>query len=326
MVQTISTELLLEGFRYELETTRKRKTVNYYYGHTKRFLAWAESEGIGNDLRFINKQTILTFFHHLLETTEVAVGGNSSCRQIKRTEQTRWPYYRSLKRFFNWAVCEGYLERNPMDEISLKAPKAPPIEPYRAEHIQRMIEILLHNWEVAKTPRQRMLAARDLAVLLLFLESGLRCQEMAKLTIGDIDLTRQRVMVRDGKMGKGRLVGFGPRTKKAMWRYIMLRPQAAVGDALWATEEGRPMALEGVRQIIRRLKKEAGLEHVKGSVHKLRHTFATLYLGHTRDMKGCRILLGHSNLAMTERYTQFIEAEDALKAYDGQGPLDWLPA
>jgi hypothetical protein len=41
-------------------------------------------------------------------------------------------------------------------------------------------------------------------------------------------------------------------------------------------------------------------------------------------MKGCRILLGHATLAMTERYTQFIEAEDALKGYNGQGPLDWL--
>ena len=45
---------------------------------------------------------------------------------------------------------------------------------------------------------------------------------------------------------------------------------------------------------------------------------------HTRDMKGLKLLLGHSTLAMTERYTQFIDAEDALKAYDGQGPLDWI--
>ena len=41
-------------------------------------------------------------------------------------------------------------------------------------------------------------------------------------------------------------------------------------------------------------------------------------------MKGLKLLLGHSTLAMTERYTQFIEVEDALKAYDGKGPLDWL--
>ena len=147
---------------------------------------------------------------------------------------------------------------------------------------------------------------------------------MGKLALGDVDLGRQRVLIRAGKTGKGRIVGFGPQTKKALWRYVGLRPLEAGEDALLLTEEGRPMALEGVRQIIRRLKKDAGLQQVKGSVHKLRHTFATSYLRHTKDMKGCRILLGHSTLAMTERYTQFIEAEDALKAYEGQGPLDWL--
>ena len=66
------------------------------------------------------------------------------------------------------------------------------------------------------------------------------------------------------------------------------------------------------------------MQGLKGSVHKLRHTGATVTLKHTRDMKGLKLLLGHSTLAMTERYTQFVEAEDALKAYDGEGPLDWI--
>ena len=125
-------------------------------------------------------------------------------------------------------------------------------------------------------------------------------------------------------MGKGRLAGFGPETKKALWRYVGIRPSRVGGDALWVTEEGRPLSARGIQTVIRRLKKDAGLQQVKGSVHKLRHTFATTYLRHTRDMKGCRILLGHSTLAMTERYTEYIEAEEALNAYDGQGPLDWL--
>jgi len=165
-----------------------------------------------------------------------------------------------------------------------------------------------------------MLAARDKAVLMLLLESGLRLGELVGLRIADVDLTRQRVVVWEGKMGKGRVVGFGPQTKRALWRYLGLRAGELEHDALWVTEEWRPLTKHGVQEIIRRLKRDAGLQHIKGSVHKLRHTFATAYLRHTRDMKGCRLLLGHSTLAMTERYTQFIEAEDALKAYDGKGP------
>lgn len=75
---------------------------------------------------------------------------------------------------------------------------------------------------------------------------------------------------------------------------------------------------------MQRLKKDAGLQHLRGSIHKLRHTGATITLRHTGDMKGLKLLLGHSTLAMTERYTRFIEVEDALKAYDGRGPLEWI--
>lgn len=317
MVQTgVITEWLLHGFSYELQATTKPQTANYYCGEVSRFLRWARTSGVPQDIRLITKHDVYAFFHYL------AIGSAGS--EPNSVERRRWPYYRALRRFFDWAVKEGYLERSPMDGIKLKAPQAAPIEPYRQEHIQQMLNVLDHHWRVAATHRQKMLAARAKAMLILFLESGLRLEEMARLRLSDIDLQRQRLVVRHGKLGKYRLTGFGPQTRRALWKYLSLRPPTVEGDALWVTEEGTPLSASGVQMVIRRLKKEAGQQHVKGSVHKLRHTFATTYLRHTRDMKGCRLLLGHSNLTMVERYTQFVEAEDALKAYDGQGPLEWL--
>lgn len=323
MEQRANADWLMQGFRYELENATRPKTVDYYCGHVYRFLRWAQDSGVP-EVNLITKRHIQCFFHELLQKTPTATAGNGSRRQVHRTERTKWPYYRSLKRFFSWAINEGYFEQNPMDGIQMKQPKDPPVEPYRPEHIDRMLKVLDHDWNLAATPRQKMLAARDRSILLLFLESGIRCEEMSKLMRPDVDLERQRLLIREGKTGKGRMVGFGPQTRKALWRYLSLVPPEIPAQQMWFTEEYNPMTLEGLRQVIRRLKKDAGLEHVKGSVHKLRHTFATTYLRHTRDMKGCRLLLGHSTLAMTERYTQFIEAEDALKAYDGKGPLDWM--
>lgn len=320
----INVEWLLEGFRYELEVKLRPKTVEYYCGFISRFLRWARSVGIADDICLIDKRHLLSFFHYLLQETDTAIGGNGSRRQVYRSEKTLWPYYVSLKRFFSWMVKEGYLEHNPVEEISVTRPAPTPVEPYRPEHIERMLKVLDFNWQNARTQRQKMIAARDRAILLIFLESGLRCAEMANLTLADIDLPRQRLSVRDSKNRKGRIVGFGQQSKKALWQYLSLHSLLYNGEAMWVTEECNQMALEGIRQIIRRLKKDSGLEHVKGSVHKLRHTFGTTYYRHTRDMKGTRLLLGHSTLAMTERYTQFIDAEDALSAYDSQGPLDWL--
>lgn len=316
----ITTEQLLEGFRYELEVTARPRTVIYYCGELRRFLQWTDSVGIPSNICLITKLHIQRFFHHLAAIH----GGNGSGHEPERVERVRWPYYRALRRFFAWAEKEGYLEHNPMDGIVVKRPQSAPIEPYRPEHIDRMLNVLDNDWRVATTSRQRMLVARNKAILLLFLESGLRLEEMARLRLGDIDMGSGRVCVWFGKLGKSRLSGFGPQTRKALWRYLSLRPLEVAGDALWATEEGTPLSVSGMQMIIRRIKKDAGLQHLRGSVHKLRHTFATSYLRQTRDMKGCRLLLGHATLDMTERYTQFIDAEDALKAYDGKGPLDWL--
>jgi site-specific recombinase XerD len=324
MVQNTSWEWLLEGFKFDLETQVKRKTVEYYYDHARLFVRWVQSEGRVSEPYLLTKRDIQVFLHHITQDPQTLIVGNGAVQQVYRTDCARWPYYRAIKRFFSWAVQEGYLKCNPLDGIVIRAPKPRPVEPYHTEHIEKMLSVLDYDWKIAKTSRQKMLAARDKVILMLFFESGLRLGELAGLKTADVDLTGQRAMVREGKMGKGRMVGFGPQTKKALWRYLGLRGDSLEHDALWITEEGRSLTKHGVQEIIRRLKRDAGLEHVKGSVHKLRHTFATIYLRHTRDMKGCRLLLGHSTLVMTERYTQFIEAEDALRAYDGKGPLDWM--
>lgn len=320
MQEQTNLEWLLEGFKYDLELTVRPKTVKYYCGETWRFLQWAQATYAVTDIKLLAKKHIQAFFHHLATDYQ----SNGLEKEPAEIERLRWPYYRALRRFFDWAVTEGYLQSNPMKDIVLNAPPPTPIEPYRPEHIVLILKVLDYDWKIAGTQRQKMLAARNRAIFLLFLESGLRLEELAKLEKVDVDLEGQKVIVRFGKMGKSRLCGFGPQSKKALWKYMGLRSQLTNNGALWITEEVSPLTVSGVQITIRRLKKEAGLENIRGSVHKLRHTFATIYLKHTRDMKGCRILLGHSTLTMTEQYTQFIEAEDVIKAYDGQGPMDWI--
>ena len=154
-----------------------------------------------------------------------------------------------------------------LNGIALISPPPIPIEPYHSSHIDAILKVLEFDWKHAKTQRQRMLAARNKAIFILFLESGLRLEELAKLGIGDINLDKQTLIVRFGKMGKSRLSGFGPHSKKALWKYLSLRSQLTDIDGLWITEEGSQLSVSGVQIIIRRLKKEAGLEHIKGSVH-----------------------------------------------------------
>ena len=225
----ITSQWLLDGFRYDLGSTRDPQTLAYYCGHLRRFLNWTEASGHPQDAHLINKRHIQAFFYHLLQEKEVVVSGNGARRKVERTDRSLWPYYRSLKRFFGWAVKEGYLDQNPMDGVELKRPRDLPIEPWRPEHIDRMFEVLHHDSKAATTPRQRMLASRDHSVLSLFLESFIRLQELSDLGIDDVDLDRQRLLVRNGKMGKGRWVG-------------ALRPERASGGT-WGCARPLPNAM-----------------------------------------------------------------------------------
>jgi len=66
MVQEgISTEWLLKGFKYELESTARPRTVEYYCGEIQRFLRWANAVGVPSDIRLITKYHIQVFFHYL---------------------------------------------------------------------------------------------------------------------------------------------------------------------------------------------------------------------------------------------------------------------
>lgn len=62
-----------------------------------------------------------------------------------------------------------------------RTPKDPPIEPYKQEEEEKFLVVVGYDWKVAKTPRQKMLAARDKAVICMLFESGLWLQEMADL-------------------------------------------------------------------------------------------------------------------------------------------------
>ena len=121
---------------------------------------------------------------------------------------------------------------------------------------------------------------RNKAMLMLFVDSGLRRAEMANLRLGDLDLDNKRLRV----IGKGNKVGIAPfssKTAKALWAWLIVRKSRAKTDRLWVTEEGNPFSVDGLVSWFTRLKKRAGVNS-PGGVHRLRHTAALQYLSGSR--------------------------------------------
>ena len=120
-----------------------------------------------------------------------------------------------------------------------------------------------------------------------------------------------------GKGGKVRTVMVGKRTKEALWRWMVTQPEEI--PWLFCTENGRQFERQVMTRLVARIGQRAGLEHVYP--HRLRHTFALLYLKNRGDPYSLQYLLGHEDMTVTREYVRVL-AQDAREMY--KSPLDWL--
>jgi len=166
----------------------------------------------------------------------------------------------------------------------------------------------------------RYLGIRNKAIISLFISTGLRLEELSNIYVGDFDPRLQQLQVL-GKGKKVRVVPVSGEAKKALRRYLEVRPRR--GDELWLNNDGEPMTFYGVRTMVSRLKRRAGVTS-GGGAHRFRHYFATRYLEGGGDLNSLRLLLGHATLAMVLRYSRYVSASRAISQHSQFDPLDRL--
>jgi len=181
----------------------------------------------------------------------------------------------------------------------------------------RLIEVCDYDYK----NNAQLLGSRNKAIILMFIDTGLRASELANIKLDDIDSERGWIKVK-GKGAKERVVRIGGTAQKALWRYLVFREKNKYQE-LWITEEGRPMKVGGIQLMIQRLKERAGVM-AKGNCHKFRHTFALNFLRRDRNPFNLQYLLGHSDLRMVKHYVSTLGMEDALKAHENASPADLL--
>jgi len=158
-------------------------------------------------------------------------------------------------------------------------------------------------------------------MILVLLDTGVRLSELIGMKLSDIDNDKGYIKVL-GKGAKERVVRIGKTTQKALWRYLIYRPQNGRKE-LWLTEEGKSLGSSGIQSLIKRLKQRAGING-NGSIHRFRHSFSINFLRQDRNVFNLQYLLGHSDLEMVRRYTATLGMEDALKAHEMASPVDAL--
>ena len=195
-----------------------------------------------------------------------------------------------IRVFYNYLKYEENIALiNPVKaNCRLRVPKPLP-RALREEQIDRLFDVIKSK--------------RDWAMFRLMLRCGLRVEEVAHLSLGDIDLKQKRIMVVDGKGGKDRVVYMSHDASAALAEYLRIRRPTTRAKNVFLVEKGRckgkPISVRGIQKRIEHYAKKCGIDV---SCHQLRHTMATQLLNADADLVTIQDLLGHTRIKTTQRY------------------------
>ncbi|MBR4656508.1 MAG: tyrosine-type recombinase/integrase [Oscillospiraceae bacterium] len=261
------------------------------------------------DLAFIRTITVTDVFDFLSYLANDRVVHESSFTESKGiNSSSRARKLSAIKSFFKYlTVHTRQLEQNPVQDMEYpKLRKALP----RYLTLEQSAALLRSVDGPNKT--------RDFAILMIFLNCGVRRSELVNLNISDIYEDRIRVV---GKGNKERIVYMGSSCKAAIDAYLIERNQIVLTDnrALFGSRDHNRISVSAVHRLVKKHVLEAGLDPEKLSAHKLRHTAATLMLQNGVDVKTVQEVLGHENLNTTQIYTHIENTE--LKIASEANPI-----
>lgn len=226
-------------------------------------------------------------------------------------------YFRILRALLNWTNREGLLDDKPLTNVP--TPRIPEchIEPFSADQQQQLLD----------GARRRGSPERDVAVIKLLLDSGIRVSELCGLNIGHLDEEDSSLLV-TGKGNKERRVYIGRQSRTAIAKYLNdLRPGHERDDPLFVSEGGNTvderLTRSGVWHIVAKAARAAGIQGVRASPHTLRHTFAITFLRNGGSVLALQELLGHEDLETVRIYIK-LAACDLQQAHRAASPVDRL--
>jgi site-specific recombinase XerD len=217
-------------------------------------------------------------------------------------------YLAIIRVFYNYLKYEEKIKlTNPVNaNCRLRVPKPLP-RALREQQVDQFFDVIKSK--------------RDWAMFRLMLRCGLRVEEVANLTLGDIDLKQRRIMVVDGKGGKDRVVYISDDATDGLIVYLKQRSHRRVKRVFLVEKgdyKGQPISVRGIQKRMEYYAKKTGL---KISCHHLRHTMATQLLNADAQVESIQDLLGHNWITTTERYCKVSNVKVKRDYFNAMGKI-----
>ena len=284
---------LLASFRRHLAAEGKaEQTIAHYVGGARQFLEFIESEGLP-DLPGIRREHVELWIEGLFRRYRPASVVNR---------------YNALRMFTSWLVEEGEIRRDPMERIKRPAIPESPKDVVDEATMSRAFAHL-----------EKLKRHRDLALLALLYDTGMRASEVAESRVENLDLDRGVLLIPRTKNREVRTVGLAPKTVRYLDRY--LRQKRREPDWVFNGPKGR-LTRSGVYWAVRGVFEELGHPAIVGP-HDLRHTSATHAVGHMSEA-AMMTLYGWSDSAMPRHYAKGGLLRAALEEHRRSSPMERL--
>ncbi len=305
---------------------QSHRTIGEYYLDLRMFLRFVKlmrnDMPINTDLEIIPIRDIDLNFIRSITTADVfdflsylandrAINPDSGAPEYGISPAARARKLSAIKSFYKYlTIRTRQLQENPVAD--LEYPKLRKSLP-KYLTLQQSAALL----QAVSGPNEK----RDYAILMLFLNCGIRRSELVGLNLTDVYEDRIRVV---GKGNKERIVYFGSACRKAIDAYLPERNKRVLSDnrALFGSRDNNRISVTAVHRLVKKAMLQAGLDATQFSAHKLRHTAATMMLSGGVDVKTVQEVLGHENLNTTQIYTHIENTE--LKVAAQANPLSKL--
>ena len=266
-----------------------RHTERGYLYTARRWSEWLAGERYDLEPTEVRSDHIDEFIAGVIGSTSAANGAH---------------HYRHLRVFWAWLVKREKIATGcPMDDTE---------PPRGGEKLTPLLSAQEHQAIADACGGRDFLSRRDLAIILMFMDTGVRVSELAQVDRTNIDLAKRRFTI-VGKGNRERWVGFGADTGLALTRYLRLRDKGHESEsaALWLSRHRRPLTINGIQHMLNRRGREAS---VSGSLHphRLRHDFSHRWKLVGGSDEGLMTIAGWTSEKMARHYGKSAQMERAL--------------